>query len=138
MMILIRAYYELFEGEAEWLDSNPSSEVVELDRQLRLETSNGACLFISWNWRPGSDIYFVDMSPTSFCMDPGVVRDVSELLLWRPLIGNTIVIDYLDADKQVLRLQTGNETLYCCSFSRGMWAMDALTIARNLPKPLPV
>jgi hypothetical protein len=140
-MILARAYYELFDYEAKWLDENPTAEFVELTRQVRLDVEDDVyeSLFIAWNWAASGSDYFVDISGKSFCVkDEAIVRDVSDSPLWCPLVGQELRLSYLETGKQVLSIQAGDHTIYCCSFGRGMWGMDILTIARRLPHPVPV
>jgi len=138
-MILSRVFYELFDWEASWLDHHPEPDFVELDRQLRLEMADGSDVYIAWNWwSPSGDCYFVDIGEKSFCREQAaIVRDVSASSFWYPLIGKAVELAYLDAEKQVLRIISEDEAVYCCSFHDGIWGQDVLTIGRQMPKASP-
>jgi hypothetical protein len=138
MMVLSRVYYELFDWEAEWLDANPACDAVQLGRQLRLEMIDQSKVFVAWNWERGGNSYFVDHGNKSFCTEDEItIREVSNSSIWKSLVGKPIELSYVDAQRQVLCIRSADDAVFCCSFEKGFWFMDELTIGRQLPSALP-
>ena len=134
-MVLARVWYELFAHEAEWQDAHPDADA-ELDRQLRLEMTDGSRVFVAWTWGPSGDdhYYHVGFARESFCTGtPEVDRDVSAWPLWTPLVGQPVDLSFVGKSHQVLAVRAGSAVAYCCSFGRGMWGMDELRVGRRIP-----
>ena len=66
-MVLARAIYEFFATEAECADTADRGEPVYLDRQLRLEITDGTAVYISWTWGDVAEDYYVAWQQYSFC-----------------------------------------------------------------------
>jgi len=133
-MVLSRVSYELFAHEADLVVSQIHSDAVQLDRQLRLDLEDGACVYVSWAWGPGGGDYHVAHELSSFCSEPPeVVLDASASPIWSPLINRDIEVAYHRSDKQVLAVRSETAAVYCCSFESGRWGMDSLLVCSTLP-----
>jgi hypothetical protein len=116
-MNLLRVVYELIDSEADPVGRGPVSDCDELWRQVRLEGADGVRLYISWNWGRGQPDYFVDYGSASFFnVPPEAERDVSDTPLWRPLIGQAVIVRHRDRSLQVIEVRSGAAVVYCCSF----------------------
>lgn len=133
-MVLARVWYELFDYEAQELDSHPDASSAELGMQLRLEMTDGSRVFVAWTWGPRGDDFHVGFAPNSFCTGaPEVDRDVSAWPLWSRLIGRPITLSFTRKRQQVLEIRADGVVVYCCSYRCGLWGMDELYVSDRLP-----
>lgn len=130
-MFLKRVVYELFWFE-EGRELGPEQDYEGLYRQIRLETTDGACEYISWDWGQGKEDYFVAHGRSSFFTTlPDKQRDVSDTSTWQPLVGREVTITYRDQEWQVIEVRSGASVVYCCSF-----AIDRVFVMRKLRLPV--
>jgi hypothetical protein len=131
-IVLSRVIYELFEADLESLVSPSSDEEHGIDREIRLELSDGASKYISWCSDPVQ--YCVGVQPHSFFKPGGAVtRDVSVHPLWQRLIGEPLELVVLDANCQVLELRSSLASVFVSSQERGQWEADTLTVSGHNP-----
>lgn len=133
---LVDVFYEMFPSDAEWLDENTDSEYHILDREIRLQMADGKDLFISWVelLEPG-DFAVGIAHQTHNKNPPEVVRSMAAHPIWRNVIGQSVMLSYSDASRQILRLTTKEYTVYVCTYDaiKGYWEADALYISHRLP-----
>lgn len=118
-MMLSKVEYEFFDYE------RPSSEVLELDRQIRLEFFDSPRLYISWTSErhlgADSEVYTVGYGEASyFSEEAACVLDVSESSLWVKHIGNEVELIFLrsmsqELEYQVLEIRSGDNSTYVSS-----------------------
>jgi hypothetical protein len=131
-MILTRVEYAIFDSDAVRLDETPANSFHEIDREVRLIDHVGRNSFISWV--DYGDICEVAVRDKSFFnQPPPVVRDMSRSPLWHDLIGHEVDIVAKNTPTKHLMITSPGHQICCCCFERGLWAVDVLHIARNLP-----
>ena len=133
--VLSRVVYELFPSDVEEIEK-PGAELEHtIDREVRLEFSNGDMRFISWCSDPVQ--YSIAVQERSFFVagSSAVTRDLSDHPLWRPLIGNVVNMVALDPENQVLEVHSAAGSVYLSSHE-GHWYADVVTVSANRPKEI--
>jgi hypothetical protein len=124
--------YELFEADLDGLDSALGQNSHGIDREIKLLFDNVSTIYISWCSQP--DHYAVGYQNNSwFIPPPPATLDATNWPLWQPLIGQTISLNYLDEQHQVLEIKSTAGAVYCSSFDGNYWAMDVLYISSAIP-----
>lgn len=120
--------YDLHEGET------PNSQAArhEIDGEVRLSFADGTQLFVSWGHRPIQSCISVLREPHLYQPPPSSL-DCSQSPLWRRLVGKTLTVQFVGPDRQVLCIRSGSAAVYVCSWERGHWYTDTLTIASEPP-----
>src|SRR6185369_14892304 len=91
-----------------------------LDREVRLEFSDGSMQYVSWASEPVQ--YCVGLQGESW-FKPG---DVSELEMtnrnpWRHLIGLPVELTWRDVDHQILEVSAGGRSAFLSSCEGSSW-----------------
>jgi hypothetical protein len=131
-MVLTKVEYELFEHE------EPSSDVQELDRQIRLHFADNPTLYVSWTWErqsgPDSEPYSIAYAESSYFTDNAArVLDVSNSPRWSRHIGRGVKLAYVPSSLpelayQVLEIRSGSDCTYVYSLGR-----DVVGLSDTLP-----
>ena len=131
-MTLIRVEYEFFDYE------EPSSDVRDLDRQIRLHCSDAPTLYVSWTSErqhgPGDEPYSIAYAQSPYCSNEAAhVIDASESPLWARHIGRTIKLAYSrplsrTLQHRVLEVRSSEQRTYVYSLS-----MDRVGISDTKP-----
>ncbi|MFO1503443.1 MAG: hypothetical protein U1F39_06470 [Steroidobacteraceae bacterium] len=103
-----------------------------LDREIRLDFSDGTTKFVSWTNEPV--VHCVGVKAESW-FKPGddVTVNVSGRDPWRHLIGHPIDLLWSDADHQVLEVCAGERSAFLCSREGSSWCADAITVSAGAP-----
>ena len=129
---LSRVVYELFESDVEELNAAAATKSHTIDREVRLEFSNGGVRYISWCSEP--EQYCIGVKESSFFKPGGAVsRDVSDHPLWRESVGRVVSLVVLDAEHQILEVRAEVSSTYLSTQENGHWYSDAVTISGNKP-----
>jgi hypothetical protein len=128
-MILNRALYELCSSEANKTIDN----INVLNRQMMLEVDPIRTIYISWVWgrenKAGDRCFSLGYRDHSYFTDSAhKILNVSNEPMWRPFIGNSIELSFIDDDYRILRLRNKEDSIYCHSFQE-----NAITIGTNAP-----
>ncbi len=127
-----RVLYTLFRSDVEWLDNNKAATYHEIDREVELRGADGQLLFISWCSQPSQ--YCIGFRECSFfkSTDNIVTRDMSQNEIWKDLIGETVVLNFLDTNHQVLSIGCAKGNVYCYT-SDGEWQADVVRVSKIKP-----
>ena len=130
--MLTAVVYHLFDFESDVLTRAGSAAQHRIDRELRLDFSNGTSQYFSWASEPAQ--YCVGVQSKSFFL-PGeaVAIDATTHPLWRPLVQKAVELVWLDSEHQVLELRGPEGSLYLASVEAGEWQSDTLTVAGTKP-----
>ena len=128
-MVLVRVEYELFDHE------EPSTDVQDLDRQIRLHFADSPTLYVSWtserNSEPDSEPYSIAYAYSSyFTKDATRVLDVSASPRWSKHIGRRVTLAYVpssshELEHQVLEIRSGSDCTYVYSMGRDVVGLSA-------------
>jgi len=130
---LSQVVYELFESDLEELRRPGAENEHTIDREVRLEFSNGDTRYISWCSEP--EQYCIGVQERPFFKPSGAVAvDLSHHPLWRSFIGKVVTLNPLDAEHQVLEIRFGDAATYLFSKEGESWYSDVVTIADTKPK----
>lgn len=135
MSKLTAIHYRLFEGEELVVDAAERDETHDFGGELVLTFQDGQKLFVSWVGEPvqyaigtqGSSYFLPDAQLTDF--------DVSASTTWAGLIGQEVALHFTAPDNQVLRVSSATGHVLLCSFERGSWRADEVTVCKHLPAP---
>ena len=131
-MVLVRVEYELFDHEG------PSSDIQELDRQIRFHFADSPTLYVSWtserNSGPESEPYSIAYAYSSYFRDDATrVVDVSDSPRWSRHVGRRVELAYVpsssyELEYQVLEIRSGSDCTYVYSMGR-----DVIGLSDTLP-----
>ncbi len=132
-MILTSVDYRLLQGEEEWFGTNEGSGWHQLDGEIRLEFSDAATMFISWQSKPMTySIGCSDLSYFSSVMLQTV--SMSSHSWWRNLIGHDVQLNFQDSDHQVLCISAGASDVFLSSqYDDGMFQGDCVRVSPVAP-----
>jgi hypothetical protein len=135
-LVLAKVEYEFFDHE------EPSSDVQELDRQIRLHFADSPTLYVSWtsdrNSGPDSEPYSIAYAYSSyFTHDATRVLDVSDSPRWSRHLGRRMELAYVpssshELEYQVLGIRSGSDCTYVYSMGR-----DVVGLSDTLPSAGP-
>lgn len=126
--------YRVFEGEESIFSEAAAGSTHDLGGEVVLIFQDGQRIFISWVSEPVQ--YAVGMKKASFFLPEALVDcDVSGTQMWAGLVGQEVSLDFVVADNQVLEVSSPTHHVLLCSFERGYWWADELTICREMPAP---
>ena len=127
--------YRLFEGEEPAIKAARNAETHDFGGELVLTFQGGMKSFISWVSEPVQ--YAVGVKDEShFEPDASLAEfDVSDAGMWAALIGKELSLRYVGVHNQVLRISSENDHVLVCSYERGGWWADELTICKQMPAP---
>ena len=127
-MVLKRVEYAIFESDAGALESAERGEDHEIDRELQLHFGDGSVHFVSWCQAPTD--YCVCVANNSFFLpSPPMLVDGSGFPAWAPLIGCDVVLDYVDSERQVIRVSSESSAVILASREGPNWGVDVLHIS---------
>ncbi|MBK8464716.1 MAG: hypothetical protein IPL32_02710 [Chloracidobacterium sp.] len=132
-MKLSQVFYEIFESDAQHLDEIDSTQIHEIDREIRLIDEQGESTFISWCSEPVQ--YSVGTSKVSFFDEPiPVIQDMSNSGLWKALVGKDVAVSFVDKHHQVLEITNDdNDKVYCWTSAFDEEGEDTLFISPQTP-----
>ena len=135
MPILVAVSYRLLDGEEEALQDASHNRVHDFGGELVLTFEGGRRVFVSWVDEPVQ--YAIGLSEaTHFIPDAALVEhDVSASATWTDFLGKDVALDFVVPDNQVLEVSCGSARLLLCSFERGQWWADEVTVCREMPAP---
>lgn len=125
--------YRLFEGEASAIAAARRAETHDFGGELVLTFEDGTQHFVSWVSKPVQ--YSVGIKDAShFVPDANLSEfDVSASQMWAGLIGRALSFRFVATNHQALRISSDDNEVWVCSFERGGWCADALTVGKQLP-----
>src|SRR6476620_2486080 len=127
--------YRLFDGEEPVIEAARNAETHDFGGELVLTFQGGMRSFVSWVSEPVP--YAVGVKDASHFVPDGSLADfdVSGARMWAKLIGKELSLGFVGADNQVLRIWSEDDQVLVCSFERGGWWADELTICKQMPAP---
>jgi len=127
--------YRLFEGEEPAIEAARHAEPHDFGGELVLTFQDGVRRFVSWVGEPVQ--YAVGIQEASHFVPDAALSDfdVSGTGMWAGLVGEEVSLGFVAADNQVLKLLSPGGAVFVCSFERGRWWADGLTICREVPVP---
>jgi hypothetical protein len=131
--VLAKVTYLLFESELSEDDEYLLKDEHIVDREIRLDWSDGSVKHISWTSDPIQ--YCVGVQAHSWFM-PGNAKevDMSSRSIWKELVGNELKLQWHDESHQVLELCTNAASIYLSSRENGYWEADTITVSRAKPQ----
>jgi hypothetical protein len=136
-MRLSRVIYNLFESDAERLDSEPNAAFHLLDREIVLLCDDPKETYISWKQTVSNEddvIFSMAHQATSFFVNEFIVRDMTTHPFWQPLIGQELTLCDDDRDHQILEIKAEHHSVYCSSYEEGHWGADFVHVSLVAPK----
>lgn len=132
---LIAISYRLFQGEEPVVDAADAGEVHDFGGELALSFHDGQTAFVSWVSEPVQ--YAIGTRASSHFVPEAQLTDfdVSGTAMWADLIGREVELRYAAPDNQVLEVSSDVGHLLLCSFERGYWWADEVTVCKQLPAP---
>ena len=132
---LIAVRYRLLQGEEAAVCCAESGETHDFGGEVVLTFEGGQVLYVSWVGEPVQyAIGFQDS--THFMVDAELSDfDVSRSSLWSSLVGHDVSLKFVATDNQALEVSSAAERVLFCSFERGHWWADEVTVCRELPAP---
>jgi hypothetical protein len=132
---LIAVRYRLLQGEEAAACCAESGETHDFGGEVVLTFEGGQVLFVSWVGEPVQyAIGFQDS--THFLVDAALADfDVSGSSMWSSLVGHDVSLKFVASDNQALEVSSATGRLLFCSFERGHWWADEVTVCRELPAP---
>jgi hypothetical protein len=131
--VLAKVTYLLFESElAEGVEYLLREEHI-VDREIRLEWTDGSAKHISWASEPFQ--YCVGLQEHSWFLAGEVKKvDMSSRPSWKDLIGRELELKWLDESHQVLQVRAGDASTYLSSRENDYWFADAITVSKATPQ----
>ncbi|MBX3713715.1 MAG: hypothetical protein KF800_17275 [Lysobacter sp.] len=125
--------YRLFEDEESSADLAARGEIHDFGGELALTFDDGQRLFVSWVSEPVQ--YAIGIKGASHFLPEARLTDfdVSASAIWAGLIGQEVSLHYIGPDHQVLGVSSATDNLFLCSFERGGWWADAVTVCKQAP-----
>jgi hypothetical protein len=130
---LLAVRYRLLEGEEAAALSAARNETHDFGGELVLALQGAPDVFISWVSDPVQ--YSIGTKGDSHFMPDAALTDydVSTTSMWSGLVGYDVSMDFVAPDNQVLAVSSTKDRLLLCSFERGAWWADEVTICREAP-----
>jgi hypothetical protein len=127
--------YRLFEGEESAVDSAARDEIHDFGGELVLTFEGGHKSFVSWVGEPVQ--YAIGTRDSSHFLPDALLTDfdVSDSVMWANLLGQDVTLRFVSPDNQVLKVSSATGHLLLCSFERGGWWADEVTVCKQAPAP---
>jgi hypothetical protein len=127
--------YRLFQGEEPAVDAAESDETHDFGGELALTFQNGQKIFVSWVGEPVQ--YAIGTKDSSHFLPDAQLTDfdVSGTAMWADLIGQDVALQFTAPDNQVLTVSSVIGHVLLCSFERGGWWADEVTVCKQAPAP---
>jgi hypothetical protein len=127
--------YRLFEGEESAVDAAERDETHDFGGELVLSFQDGQKLFASWVGEPVQ--YAIGTKDSSHYLPSAQLTDfdVSASVMWADLVGQDVSLDFIAPNNQVLKVSSATGHLLLCSFERGGWYADEVTVCKQAPAP---
>ena len=130
--VLSRVTYLLFANELRAGQTSLPSGDHSLDREIRLEASDGSSQYISWASEPAQ--YCVGVQSKSWFVEGDVVEiEMSFHEVWEPLVGRAVDLVWHDDSHQVLEIRAGLDSVYLSSREVDYWFADTITVSIERP-----
>lgn len=132
MSELVSVCYRLFPFEADAASAAMHGIRHNFDGELVLVFRDGE-IFVSWDSEPLQ--YAIGTREASFFNPEAELtnHDVSSSKMWAHLVGRPVFLRHVAADNQMLEISGSEGRVLVCSFERGHWWADTLTICREAP-----
>lgn len=132
---LASVIYRIFEGEELAVVAAQNGETHHFGGELVLTFQDGPRRFVSWVGEPVR--YAVGIKGTSHFPSGAVLSDVdlTDAPMWAGLVGKELWIGFVAVDNQMLKVSASESSVFVCSFERGCWWADELTISKNVSVP---
>lgn len=133
MSKLIAICYRLFDGEEPAVEAAESAEIYDFGGELVLTFQDGQRCFVSWVGEPVQ--YAIGSKDSShFVLDAQLTDyDVSSTAMWVGLVGQDVLLSFAASDNQVLKVSSATDHVLLCSFERGGWWADEVTVCKQAP-----
>ncbi len=130
---LLAVRYRLLEGEEAAELAAAMNETHDFGGELVLSLQGTSEMFISWVNEPVQ--HCIGTSATSHFIDDAALTeyDVSATSMWSGLVGQDVSMEFVGSDNQVLAISSSKDRLFLCSFERGNWWADEVTVCREAP-----
>ena len=127
--------YRLLQGEESAVDAAADGETHDFGGELVLTFQDGQRLFVSWVGEPVQ--YAIGTSDAShFLQDAALTNfDVSASAIWADLINQDVSLRFAAPENQVLEISSPTARLMLCSYERGHWWADEVTVCKEAPAP---
>jgi hypothetical protein len=127
--------YRLFQGEESAVDAAERDETHDFGGELVLTFQDGRKLFVSWVREPVQ--YAIGIKDSShFSPDAELTDfDVSGSAAWDDLIRQVVSLHFVAPENQVLKVSSASGHLMLCSYERGGWWADEVTVCKQAPAP---
>ncbi len=127
--------YRLLQGEESAVNAAASGETHDFGGEVVLAFQGGRKLFVSWVSEPVQ--YAIGTSDSShFLPDASLTDfDVSTSAIWSDLIGQDVSLRFVAPENQVLEVSSPTARLMLCSYERGHWWADEVTVCKEAPAP---
>jgi hypothetical protein len=127
--------YRHFEGEEQAVEAALRGETHDFGGELVLTFQDDSRTFVSWVPEPVQ--YAIGFNIEShFVPDAALTEvNVSAAPIWAVLIGQEVSLAFIGADNQVLKVSSADDHVLVCSFERGGWWADELTVCKEMPAP---
>ena len=127
--------YRLFSGEEPSVEAAGRGETHDFGGELVLTFQDGQRCFVSWVSEPVQ--YAIGTKDSSHFVPDAPLADhyVSGTEMWAGLIGQDVLLSFAAPDSQVLRVSSATDHLLLCSFERGGWCADEVTVCKQAPAP---
>lgn len=135
MPILVAVAYRFFEGEEGALHEASNNRAHDSGGEVVLMFEGGRRVFVSWVDEPIQ--YAIGMSEASHFTPEAALseHDVSACVFWSDLLGKEVALNFVVSDNQVLEVSSDSARLLLCSFERGQWWADEVTVCKEIPAP---
>ena len=130
---LLAVRYRLLEGEEAAELAAAMNETHDFGGELVLSLQGTSEMFISWVNEPVQ--HTIGTSATSHFIDDAALTeyDVSATSMWSGLVGQDVSMEFVGPDNQALAISSSKDRLLLCSFERGNWWADEVTVCREAP-----
>ena len=130
---LIAAQYRLFLGEESSVLAAEQCEAHDFGGELVLNFDSGDQIFVSWVNEPVQ--YSIGIKDGSHFLPKANLSsyDVSHSKMWAGLVGHEVSLKFVSENNQILEISSANDHVLACSFERGYWWADEVTICKEAP-----
>jgi hypothetical protein len=132
---LAAIHYRLFESDKPAVDAAESNETHDFGGELALIFQDGMTIFVSWVGEPVQ--YAIGTKDSSHFLADAELSDfdVSGSAMWADLVGQDIALQFTAPENQVLTVSSAYGHVLLCSFERGAWWADAVTVCKQASAP---
>jgi hypothetical protein len=133
MAKLLATHYRLFQVDESVVGSADRNETHSFGSELVLTFLEAQQIFVSWVNEPVQ--HSVGMKDTSYFLPDAefTLHEVSGSRMWAGLVGRDVSLKFTAPDNQILEIASTKDHVLVCSFQRGHWGADELTICKVAP-----